>query len=308
MGTITAFRRDQETADHQLDMIQPSIVHGQGAGHDGIVAKRSGFPSTITIHGIMAEELKHLPKLGQRLRYRVMNAMSEKYCIDKASHTILISPYVGRYYEGRINGTLHSVPNPVAPTYFDVVRNEEPGRILFAGRVMPLKGISDLIGAFGRLARSQDCQLRVAGSLDDRQYADRLRGEARSSTNGRYIHFLGLLDSKSLLSEFSRASMLVLPSYQETAPMVIQEAMAAGLPVVATRVGGTAHQVIEGETGFLVDAGDIDALTARMETLLADAAMRRSFGAAGKAVADREFRAAAVADKTVAVYRRILQR
>ena len=89
--------------------------------------------------------------------------------------------------------------------------------------------------------------------------------------------------------------------------MVIQEAMAAGLPVVCTRVGGTEHQVADGETGFVVEAGDIDALAARIENLLADEALRRSFGIAGKAVAEREFRAAAVAEKTIAVYRRILQ-
>jgi hypothetical protein len=59
-GTLTGFRQDQRTLDALLARIQPDVVHGQGAGHNGIIAARSGFPWVIPIHGILAEEAKHL--------------------------------------------------------------------------------------------------------------------------------------------------------------------------------------------------------------------------------------------------------
>jgi len=305
-GTVSAFWQDQRTLNAKLETIKPTIVHGQGAGHDGIVARRSPYPSVITIHGIMAEELKHFATLGQRARHLLLNKISEHYCIRNAEHTILISQYVADYFGGRIAGEVHFIPNPIAPSFFDLARNEEPGRVLFAGRIMPLKGVLDLIRATAAIAQEQPIQLVLAGSLEDHQYVGQLRSEARRLNIEDQVHFLGLLDALSLRREFSRASMLVLPSYQETAPMVINEAMAAGLPVVATRVGGTIYQVRDNETGFLVEAGDVGALTERIATLLSSREKRHSFGRAARDLAESGYRADKVASDTIEVYRQVL--
>ena len=178
--------------------------------------------------------------------------------------------------------------------------------MLFAGRLIPLKGVLDLIRATATLAHEQPIQLVLAGSLDDQQYVDQLRNEVERLDIKDLVRFPGVLDAESLRGELSRASMLVLPSYQETAPMVIQEAMAAGLPVIASKVGGTPYQVRDGKTGFLIDARDVQALTKRIGELLSNQAMRQSFGEAGNALAQKEYRAAAVAQKTIEIYRQIV--
>lgn len=306
LGTVSAFWQDQITLDAKLGTIQPDIVHGQGAGHDGIVARRSRFPSVITIHGIMAEEAKHFATVGQRARHRLLNMFSEHYCIRKGQNTILISQYVADYFGGRIAGESHFIPNPIASSFFDIPRAEEPGRVLFAGRLIPLKGVLDLIKATATISQSQTIELVLAGSLEDQQYVDQLQSEANQLGIKDQVHFPGILDAESLRKELARASILVLPSYQETAPMVIQEAMAAGVPVIATRVGGTRYQVRDGETGFLIDARDVQALSGRMRILLSNQAMRQSFGEAAKALAQVEYRADAVAKKTIDIYRQIL--
>jgi len=306
LGTVSAFWQDQRTLGATLDRIQPDIVHGQGAGHDGIVARRSRFPSVITIHGIMAEEAKHFATVGQRARHRLLNMFSEHYCIRKGQNTILISQYVADYFGGRIAGESYFIPNPIASSFFDIPRAEEPGRVLFAGRLIPLKGVLDLIKATATISQSQAIELVLAGSLEDQQYVDQLQSEVNQLGIKDQVHFPGILDAESLRKELSRASILVLPSYQETAPMVIQEAMAAGVPVIASRVGGTRYQVRDGETGFLIDARDVQALSGRMGILLSNQAMRQSFGEAAKALAQVEYRADAVAKKTIEIYRQIL--
>ena len=88
--------------------------------------------------------------------------------------------------------------------------------------------------------------------------------------------------------------------------MVIQEAMASGVPIVASNICGIPYQVDDGKTGFLVPPGDIEALADRLSTLLSNGAMREQFGAAARLRAENEYRAATVARKTLDVYRDML--
>ncbi len=91
------------------------------------------------------------------------------------------------------------------------------------------------------------------------------------------------------------ADVIVCSSQFESYGMVNVEAMASGVPVVSTRRGGPSETVVDGETGFLVDAGDADALADRVVTLLRDPDLRQRMGAAGRARVDQRFSAAAMA-------------
>jgi glycosyltransferase involved in cell wall biosynthesis len=306
LGTLTGFWADQKTLKRHLDKIQPSVVHAQGAGHDGIVAVRSGYPSVVTIHEIMTEEAKYRWGRADRARHRLLSRLSERYCIQRGKHTILISPYVAEVFEGRLAGCHYFIPNPIADSFFSLKRREEPGRVLFAGRIMPRKGVMDLVRATSIVSRSQKIQVVLAGSLEDRQYVDRLRSEATNLGIASLLEFRGLLSEEELRHELECCAILVLPSYQETAPMVIMEAMAASLPVVATNVGGIPYQVKNGETGFLVAPGDVDALSDRLVQLLANQSLRESFSAAAHHMASEDYRADRVAAKTIDVYRTML--
>jgi glycosyltransferase involved in cell wall biosynthesis len=157
------------------------------------------------------------------------------------------------------------------------------------------------------VARSRKLELVLAGAVTDKGYVRRLKDEAARSGIGEAVQFRGLLGEQELLEELGRAAVLVLPSYQETAPMVVVEAMAAGVPVIATHVGGTGYLVEDGRTGFLVPPGDIDALSDKLLTLLSDASLRRAFGAAAKTRATETYHADNVARRTVDAYRQVLR-
>lgn len=106
-------------------------------------------------------------------------------------------------------------------------------------------------------------------------------------------------DARSHLPEFD---VFVLPSRYEGFPLSILEAMLAGLPVVASDVGSVSEAVVDGETGFVVPPGDVDALTAALRRLVDDPDLRRSLGAAGRARAEREFTARAMAARYERLY------
>jgi glycosyltransferase involved in cell wall biosynthesis len=120
------------------------------------------------------------------------------------------------------------------------------------------------------------------------------------------VHIRGVLSTVEVLEELSRCTCLVLPSYQETAPMVIQEAMASGVPVIASNICGIPYQVVDGQTGFLVPPGDVDTLADRLTRIMSDTAMRRNFGLMARKKARSEYRAEQVARKTLEVYRKVL--
>jgi glycosyltransferase involved in cell wall biosynthesis len=106
--------------------------------------------------------------------------------------------------------------------------------------------------------------------------------------------------------QLARADVFVLSSRSEGLPMAILEAMAAGLPVVATDVGGIPELVADGETGLLVPPGDADALAAALQRLVADAELRRRLGDAARARVEERFSLAATRRAHVELYDRLL--
>jgi len=120
------------------------------------------------------------------------------------------------------------------------------------------------------------------------------------------VKFAGLLSEPSLSREFALAEALVLPSFQETAPMVVQQAMAAGLAVVASAVGGIPSQVQHEVNGLLFPAGDTGRLSDLLARLKDEKDLSERLGRAAKAHAEANWRATAVANATIDVYRDML--
>lgn len=119
--------------------------------------------------------------------------------------------------------------------------------------------------------------------------------------------FLGSVANKDMPALYRAADLSVLPSLAEATSIAGLEAMASGLPLVGTRVGGIPTIVDEGETGFLVPPRDPQAMAAALDRLIADAELRRRLGAGARAKVEREFSWDVIVGRTVAVYRSCLE-
>jgi glycosyltransferase involved in cell wall biosynthesis len=149
-------------------------------------------------------------------------------------------------------------------------------------------------------------QLRIAGECSsERAYVESIRAFIQAANLTDRVHLLGALPEAALLREFAGCDLLALPSVQETTPMVIAQAMAAGKPVVATPVGGVDEMVSNGETGFLINVGDIDGLTNALLRLLREPSLRARMGQAGQRFAVTNYRANTVAKRTYEVYQKV---
>jgi glycosyltransferase involved in cell wall biosynthesis len=308
LGALTRYAWHRRRFSDIVSAVKPDLVHAQGSDLAGYLAVTHSTPSVVTVHGLIGEDAKFKSGLASRLRSHLISATIEMPTIRRARDLILISPYVADYYGDKCRARTYSIPNPVADKFFDVRNEPEAGRILFAGRVIPRKGVAELIAAAARLPRSLGARVVLAGSLSDSAYVSTVKKQAEELGFLDRVEFLGIVDEAGLLSEFARAQVLVLPSYQETAPMVVQEAMAAGLPVIATRICGVPYQIADGASGFLVDAGDTESIADRLRSVLSDRAMAARFGRTGRSLAEARYRATAVCDATIAAYRSILSR
>jgi glycosyltransferase involved in cell wall biosynthesis len=154
---------------------------------------------------------------------------------------------------------------------------------LFVGRLVPVKGVATLIEACAAL---QDMVLVVVG---DGPEGLRLRKLARKL--GARVRFLGALGQAEVESWLHAADCLVLPSVvlpdgrSDSAPVVLLEAMAAGLPVVASQVGGNPELVRPGENGLLLPPGEAEPLRAMLSALGRDHDLRRHLGRGARATA-----------------------
>jgi glycosyltransferase involved in cell wall biosynthesis len=156
-------------------------------------------------------------------------------------------------------------------------------RVLFVGRLVEVKSLDTLIEALGMLP-SADVRLVVCGEGPLRGRLERLAEDAGTASQ---VTFVG--ERRDVPALMAAADVLVLPSRQEGLSNALLEAMAAGLPVVASRVGGNVELVSDGRTGFLFPAGDPQSLARALLTLQAEPTLRARLGQQARAWVDERF-------------------
>ena len=171
-----------------------------------------------------------------------------------------------------------------------------------AGRLVQIKGMADLLQALALLHREfPELRLEIAG---DGPLRGQLTRQAEELGIGRVVRFLGWRDD--LVAALASWAIFALPSLEEGLGIVVLEAMAAGLPVVASAVGGVPEVVEDGRTGWLVPPAHPEAMAERLRALVIDPGLRRTMGAAGHERIRRHFSIAAMAAETAAIYDELL--
>jgi glycosyltransferase involved in cell wall biosynthesis len=186
----------------------------------------------------------------------------------------------------------------VAPAVADAIAGTP--FILFLGRVNWKKGLDRLVPA---LARVPDARLVIAGNDDDNYRGFLERQAERLGVTDR-ITYVGAVNHADKSALFAHAQLMVVPSYSENFGNVAVEAIAAGLPVVATPEVGVAAAIAAGGAGVVAN-GTTETLAAAIHSLLSDAARRRAMGEAGRVLARDRYTWPIVASRMETLYRSI---
>jgi glycosyltransferase involved in cell wall biosynthesis len=178
------------------------------------------------------------------------------------------------------------IPNGVdSVAYQTAAREWSPARMLFTGRVVHQKGLDLLLGALSHL-QEIPWELTIVGDGPQREP---LAEKAKELHIDHRIIFTGWLGRQAVIAQYQQANMFVFPSRHEGMPNAVLEAMASGLPVIASRISGNEELVVPGSTGLLVPAEDQDSLEAALRTLLSNPTLRQRYGAAGYSKVAAEF-------------------
>jgi len=198
------------------------------------------------------------------------------YSSRGADSVVAVSQSVARLVvDGKATVIYAGIPMP--PASFREARANPDIILGTAGRLVEVKGIEYLLRAASVLRYEfPSLQVEIAGSGPLRE---KLEHEVARAGLAQHVRFLGWIED--IGSVLSRWSIFVMPSLDEGFPIAALEAMAAGVPVIATSVGGVPELIQDGTNGCLVPPRDVDALVSRLRVLLCDPALRNRIGLAG---------------------------
>ncbi len=298
----TGFQGCIRAARRKIHEIHPDIVHGQGTERDcGLSAVFSGFPNVLTVHGNM----RLISKVtgAKPFSYPWLAAHLEGFTIPRTGGVVCIT----RYTQNAVRSLARRswvLPNAVDASFFDVPRARgENDTILCVGVICPRKNQLRLIEALDGLADKRRLKVRFLGAApeNDSYAAEFFK---RLSTRPWCEH--GLATREQLKTELSQAAMLVLPSLEDNCPMVVLEAMATRVPVVAANVGGVPELVENGITGLFCNALDPATIRNAVEQLLREPSAAGQMADRAYASALQRFHPKVVARQHLSLYNDVL--
>jgi glycosyltransferase involved in cell wall biosynthesis len=246
------------------------LVHAHGYGRFptllALLSKPMKIPFVVTTHSDAG---------SPSLRKTVFDAVVPSLTIRRANMLIALTKHEKRVLESRgaSPSSIKVIPNGVDLAEFESAearpRSSLYKTVLFVGRIdFEQKGVDLLLAALSNIVhrRGMKVRLRLVGpDWGDLEAAVLL---AKQLNIGQSVEFLGAMPQGELVREMRSADALVLPSRFEPFGIVVLEAMAAGLPVVAARVGGIPELVTDGFNGMLFDRGSAESLSSKLQFLL----------------------------------------
>ncbi|MBO9397911.1 glycosyltransferase family 4 protein [Shimia sp. R9_2] len=242
-----------------------------------LTSELSGIPYSFTLHG---PDIFFAPdhwRLDEKIARAGFVACISHFCRSQAM----------AFSDPKHWSKLHIIHCGVEPARYDGAEAPMGTKLLFVGRLAPVKGLPILLRAMEQLVQKEpDVHLTVIGDGPGRKA---LQSQTDAAGLSDHVSFVGYKSQSEVAEALSAADMLVLPSFAEGVPVVLMEAMAARRPVVATQIAGIPELVTEGVSGLLVPPGDPDALAQAIAKLLANPTRATAMGIAGRAKVEAAF-------------------
>ncbi|HEU5322637.1 MAG TPA: glycosyltransferase family 4 protein, partial [Methylomirabilota bacterium] len=265
-----------------------------------VAARRRWGVPFVTTYGFWYARLARTPLT------RVLRAWVERVALAAADAVIVTTPELGAHVRARHpRADVHLIPNGVDTDRFRP-RARPPGgerRLLYVGRLSPEKNLGALVEAAGKLSGRFSLRVTLVG--DGPARAD---VEARARALRVPLEVRPFVDHAQVPAVLAAADVFVLPSLTEGHPKILLEAMACGLPCVASAVGGSRAIVADGESGLLFPPDDAGALAAAVERVLAQEGLARALGERARAEVVAHYGLAALVGREIALLRRVAGR
>jgi glycosyltransferase involved in cell wall biosynthesis len=306
LNTVSRYYRQRKVVGRIIETERPDLVHAQSEGFYATLAVHSGLPNVYTVHGVGLKEVElqrdRVGALRSFLRANMIRAHHRR-----ATHIIAINNYTQNAVAPLHHARVWLIPNAVDESFFELDAGQvEPGRILIVGGVSLRKDTATALRSLRRaLADVPDLRLDIVGPIVP-EYEVTLRAQLDDPRLAGHVHVHGLVSSEELRALYETADIFLLTSVEESSPIAIVEAMAAGKPIVATDVGGVAEMIEAGVNGTVCPVGDDEAIAGALVRLSLERELRDRFGAASRTLAAARWSARAVARATYDAYTEIV--
>jgi glycosyltransferase involved in cell wall biosynthesis len=304
---------NQYKVKKEYDKIQPDIVHAQGFSEYAL-AKSKKIPLLLSIHGIevyspKGKKLKSFSGLVGNYR-KIFSKYIAKLCIQKSNGIVSNG---GDYIPSILNNIIstrkiYQIFNPISPDFFDHYKTSNSKRtLLWVGNITERKNILDLVKVMEIVVQNiPDSKLVLVGRISDHDYFNRMELEIRNRNLTKKIIIKGQVEQKDLIEIYQTSSIFLLTSIEETAPMVVAQALASGLPVVATKVGGIPWMIDHGETGFVAELGEINKFAEYVLTIINNEELMEKMKINAFITANNLFYPSSVAINTLNAYKELI--
>jgi L-malate glycosyltransferase len=226
-----------------------------------------------------------------------------RFSIDQSDGVTAPSAFLAQATRDNFGTTraIEVIPNFVDTEHFSPGVTPTDPLIVHSSNFRPLKRVDDVLAIFERVRRGRRCRLALLGDGPERP---RIEAEVRARHLADDVTFLG--EQLDVVTTLRSAHAFLLPSETESFGLAALEALSCGVPVVATRAGGLPEVVREGEDGFLLPVGDVDAMAAAVGRIVDDPALHRRMSATARAGAVSRFARAPMVSRYEEYYERVL--
>lgn len=301
----TLFQGCVRASRKKIREIQPDIVHGQGTEADcSVSAVFSGCPNVLTLHG----NIRIISALNRDrpFSYMWLAARLEGFVLPRTHGVVCISNHTREAVKDLARRTWVA-PNAVDKSLFDVQTAPDasiPPVGLCIGSILPLKNQNALIRALDPLARQMKFKIVFASEKTSGPYSEEFHGLVRDRP---WCEYAGFLNREELKARLVTASFVVLPTLEDNCPMAVLEGMAAGVPVISSKVGGVPDLIEDGKTGLLCDPRRPESFREGVKKIVADRSWAQQLAATARAEALRRFHPQVVAQEHLRIYREVLE-
>jgi teichuronic acid biosynthesis glycosyltransferase TuaC len=313
LSCYTMFAGIDRMVKFAIEEFRPNVLHAHRATPEGfvgqLIAKKFDIPLVCSLRGSDINVFPYRDRLTMSLTRKVLSS----------GHRLIS-------VSGTLKAVAESISSPLKPIrviyngcttdnfYFDgswrhtrratLGIDSEAKVLIFVGNLIKAKGVFELLSSFTKLASSRpNLYLIMVGTGSEQKKIENL---IASATLDKRILLTGKVPHSEVSSLLSAADIFVFPTHNEGLPNALLEAMACGLPIVATRAGGIPEVVTDRKSGILINPQDCNSLSNTIEYLLDHEAVARQMGAAGKQYVEANFSWEHNARETIEIYREVL--
>jgi glycosyltransferase involved in cell wall biosynthesis len=287
----------------RLREISPMVVHAQGTERDcAITAAFFSGPKILTIHG-NCRAIAQLRR-SKPFSYWWLQARLERFSIPRFDGVVSISKYTQSLVSGLAKKTW-LLPNAVDSAFFEIQPKNAPEVpvILVVANVDTRKNQIGLIHSLDDLSKKHSFEMRFFGKCGEDPYGREFRRLVQARP---WCFWGGMLGRKELRQQFAQATAVMLPTWEDNCPMVVLEAQAARIPVIASNVGGVPDLVQDNRTGILTDPERPETMSKALARLLEDPNLAMRLADEGRSQAKARFHPKVIAAKHLEIYREVI--